>query len=51
MIAGATLPSFAVRAARYAVSLFISIGLYPMLFRWADRFFPKDKAAKESAAA
>ena len=50
-LASATLPAFAVRAARYAVALFISIGLYPMLFRWADRFFPKDKAANESAAA
>ena len=33
--------SYAVRAARYCVIVFVTIGVYPMLFRLGDRIFKR----------
>ena len=37
----ATMLSFAVRAMRYCVIAFVTMGLYPLLFRLGDRIFKK----------
>ena len=37
----ATMASYAVRAARYCVIVFVTIGVYPMLFRLGDRIFKR----------
>ena len=39
----ATMASYAVRAARYCVVIFVTIGVYPLIFRLGDRIF-KHKA-------
>ena len=37
----ASLASYAVRAARYCVIIFVTIGMYPMLFKLGDRVFKR----------
>ena len=39
----ATMASYAVRAARYCVIIFVTIGVYPFLFRLGDRIFKRKK--------
>ena len=39
----ATMASYAVRAARYCVIIFVTIGVYPLLFRLGDRIFKRKK--------
>ena len=43
----ATMASYAVRAARYFVIVFVTLGVYPMLFKFGDRVFKR----KASSAA
>ena len=40
----ATMLSFAVRAMRYCVTAFVTMGLFPLLFRIGDKIFKKRKA-------
>ena len=40
----ATMASYAVRAARYFVIIFVTIGVYPMAFKLGDKIFKKDKS-------
>ncbi len=44
-----TFPSLLVRTMRYAIVIFLLIGVYPMVFRYADRFF-KDGRKEENAS-
>ena len=37
----ATMASYAVRAARYFVIIFVTIGVYPLIFRLGDRIFKR----------
>ena len=37
----ATMTSYAVRAARYCVVIFVTIGVYPLIFRLGDRIFKR----------
>ncbi len=37
----ATMASYAVRAARYCVVIFVTIGVYPLIFRLGDRIFKR----------
>ena len=39
----ATMASYAVRAARYCVIIFVTIGVYPLMFRLGDRIFKRKK--------
>ena len=40
----ATMASYAVRAARYFVIIFVTMGVYPMAFKLGDKIFKKDKS-------
>ena len=42
----ATMASYAVRAVRYCVIIFVTIGVYPLLFRLGDRVFKRKDLMK-----
>ena len=51
LLTSSTLPAFWLRAARYAVLLFILVGVYPLLFRVIERRGKAQEAGPEKEAA
>lgn len=43
LLESASAAQFAIRTIRYAIVVFVVIGLYPMLFKYTSRFFEKTK--------